>query len=330
MLENSFGRSSLQGAERFRETLDLISDDLNLQQRVVCIQTRTDLEDAFRTKVMFSKHPVADPKQRYSMLITRKIPLLTCALPLAGLEPRRLPRVSLIPRIKCKLSGFSSIEELDALMEDCSYFMLDSLKLSMQTSAALSDIKAACDKHAAAAFRSLQLCLGLPVMEGLGLTVRQESGARLYDTFITKDALRDEIALESHSTEPWRSAYVALGSNEGDRLEMIESACTILQRRPDIRLVSTSALYETDPMYVQEQGRYLNGVCKVRGCHAPPRLERQLTNFRSRLRARQWSFSTCSREWKNSSSESNSSTKARVQLISTSSISAWPKSRLSD
>ena len=56
---------------------------------------------------------------------------------------------------------------------------------------------------------------------------------------------------------------VALGSNVGDRLESIETACQALDEDAEMRIVRTSALYETQPMYVEDQGRFLNGVCEV-------------------------------------------------------------------
>lgn len=57
--------------------------------------------------------------------------------------------------------------------------------------------------------------------------------------------------------------YIALGSNLGDRVEAIENACQSLDRDGDIRVVETSPLYETEPMYVEDQDRFLNGVCEV-------------------------------------------------------------------
>lgn len=60
-----------------------------------------------------------------------------------------------------------------------------------------------------------------------------------------------------------RKAYIALGSNVGDRLDMIEKACLALDQDPDIKITRTSLLYETEPMYVQDQARFLNGACEV-------------------------------------------------------------------
>lgn len=69
------------------------------------------------------------------------------------------------------------------------------------------------------------------------------------------------------STTPpqgWHRAYIALGSNVGDRLDMIEMACTALNHTEGIRLVRTSSLYETEPMYVENQDKFLNGACEVK------------------------------------------------------------------
>lgn len=60
-----------------------------------------------------------------------------------------------------------------------------------------------------------------------------------------------------------RRKYIALGSNVGDRIEAIESACRTLDMDADICVAETSPLYETDPMYVEDQARFLNGVCEV-------------------------------------------------------------------
>ncbi|RKF56034.1 Folic acid synthesis protein fol1 [Golovinomyces cichoracearum] len=57
-------------------------------------------------------------------------------------------------------------------------------------------------------------------------------------------------------------AFIALGSNMGDRVRWIEEACTRMSRK-EINLKRTSSLWETKPMYVLSQGNFLNGVCEV-------------------------------------------------------------------
>ena len=59
------------------------------------------------------------------------------------------------------------------------------------------------------------------------------------------------------------TAFLALGSNVDDRMALIESACKSMETR-GIEIVRTSALYETAPMYYENQQPFINGVCQVR------------------------------------------------------------------
>ncbi|KAG0156994.1 hypothetical protein PDIDSM_4177 [Penicillium digitatum] len=56
--------------------------------------------------------------------------------------------------------------------------------------------------------------------------------------------------------------FIALGSNVGDRVEMIEQACFEMDRA-GIKVKRTSSLFETAPMYVLDQDPFINGVCEV-------------------------------------------------------------------
>ena len=58
-------------------------------------------------------------------------------------------------------------------------------------------------------------------------------------------------------------ALLALGSNLGNRVEMIESAVREMGDR-GVTVVRTSALYETKPMYLEDQESFINGACEVR------------------------------------------------------------------
>ncbi|KAF7538215.1 hypothetical protein G7Z17_g12681 [Cylindrodendrum hubeiense] len=59
-----------------------------------------------------------------------------------------------------------------------------------------------------------------------------------------------------------KTAYIALGSNLGDRVAEIEHACNEMDRR-GIKVKRTSSLWETEPMYVKDQDRFVNGACEV-------------------------------------------------------------------
>jgi 2-amino-4-hydroxy-6-hydroxymethyldihydropteridine diphosphokinase len=58
-------------------------------------------------------------------------------------------------------------------------------------------------------------------------------------------------------------AYVGLGSNLGDREEMIQAALGAIARAPGVRLLRCSSIIETDPAGGPLQGRFLNAVAEV-------------------------------------------------------------------
>ncbi|GAK63167.1 dihydropteroate synthase [Moesziomyces antarcticus] len=68
-------------------------------------------------------------------------------------------------------------------------------------------------------------------------------------------------ALDSESG--WHVAAIALGSNVGDRAANIEAAVQALSEAADCKLVDTSFLYETAPMYVLDQPKFLNAACRI-------------------------------------------------------------------
>ncbi|KAG6041378.1 hypothetical protein E4U41_004682 [Claviceps citrina] len=69
-------------------------------------------------------------------------------------------------------------------------------------------------------------------------------------------------ACACHGGRRRKTAYIALGSNLGDRVAAIQKACTEMDRR-GIRVKRTSSLWETEPMYVLDQDPFLNGACEV-------------------------------------------------------------------
>jgi len=58
-------------------------------------------------------------------------------------------------------------------------------------------------------------------------------------------------------------AFLALGSNVGDRLLTIEDACRAIDAEPGVSIKRTSGLWETKAMYITDQDDFLNGVCEV-------------------------------------------------------------------
>jgi dihydroneopterin aldolase/2-amino-4-hydroxy-6-hydroxymethyldihydropteridine diphosphokinase/dihydropteroate synthase len=56
--------------------------------------------------------------------------------------------------------------------------------------------------------------------------------------------------------------FVAVGSNIGDRIGHIKRAMMMLEEG-GCRLGKCSRLYESEPMYVEDQDRFINGVIEV-------------------------------------------------------------------
>ena len=61
----------------------------------------------------------------------------------------------------------------------------------------------------------------------------------------------------------WHSAYVAFGSNMGDRERYIQGAIEALKAHPQIRVRKISDVMETQPYGVVEQADFLNGALEV-------------------------------------------------------------------
>jgi 2-amino-4-hydroxy-6-hydroxymethyldihydropteridine diphosphokinase len=59
------------------------------------------------------------------------------------------------------------------------------------------------------------------------------------------------------------TAYVGLGSNLGDRRELIHRGVAALGAVESVRVVAESPLYETEPVGGPPQPKYLNGVVEV-------------------------------------------------------------------
>ena len=61
----------------------------------------------------------------------------------------------------------------------------------------------------------------------------------------------------------WRKAYLGVGSNMGNQFQNIANALSQLQLNGEVRLVRTSFLRKTSPMYVTNQPDFLNGAVEI-------------------------------------------------------------------
>lgn len=85
-------------------------------------------------------------------------------------------------------------------------------------------------------------------------------------------------------------AFVALGSNLGDREANLRRALELLEQR-GVAVVKVSTFIETEPYGVTDQPRFLNGVCKVSTILTPLELLRLLLAVEKemgRVRLRHW------------------------------------------
>ena len=85
-------------------------------------------------------------------------------------------------------------------------------------------------------------------------------------------------------------AYVALGSNLGDREENLSTALKHLQEN-GVEVIKTSTFIETEPYGVTDQPGFVNAVCQVETELAPLELLRLLLSIEQemgRVRLRRW------------------------------------------
>ena len=85
-------------------------------------------------------------------------------------------------------------------------------------------------------------------------------------------------------------AYLALGSNLGDRLEHLRSAVRLLSEADGIEFVRSSRVYETEPVG-PPQPAYLNAVVEVRTDLEPAELlaaTRAVEQALERVRGERW------------------------------------------
>ena len=86
------------------------------------------------------------------------------------------------------------------------------------------------------------------------------------------------------------TAYVALGSNLGDREENLRSALKHLEENK-VRVVKVSTFIETEPYGVTDQPGFINAVCQVETELEPLELLRLLLGIElemGRVRVRRW------------------------------------------
>lgn len=78
-------------------------------------------------------------------------------------------------------------------------------------------------------------------------------------------------------------AFIALGTNKGDRLNFLRQAVFSLKSDSKINLVASSSVYETKPYGNKNQSDFLNAVVEVKTTYSLIRLFNYLKNIEAKL-----------------------------------------------
>lgn len=80
-----------------------------------------------------------------------------------------------------------------------------------------------------------------------------------------------------------RSAYIALGSNVGEREQLLKAALGRLEQHPDIDVARVSGIYETDPVGYTDQPAFLNMAAALVTTLEPVQLLRAMLGIEQEL-----------------------------------------------
>ncbi|MBB6479502.1 2-amino-4-hydroxy-6-hydroxymethyldihydropteridine diphosphokinase [Spirochaeta isovalerica] len=82
----------------------------------------------------------------------------------------------------------------------------------------------------------------------------------------------------------WHTAYIALGSNMGDRMDHLSRALKLMDASEGCRVSRVSSIYETEPYGNTDQDRFLNGAAEVRTVLSPGALMNRLLEIEAELK----------------------------------------------
>lgn len=89
----------------------------------------------------------------------------------------------------------------------------------------------------------------------------------------------------------WHTAYIAMGSNLGDKEKYINNAVKKIKNNENIKLIKVSHLIETEPYGVVDQPNFINGAMKIETILTPFELLNFLHSLEkeaNRVKLRHW------------------------------------------
>lgn len=78
-------------------------------------------------------------------------------------------------------------------------------------------------------------------------------------------------------------AYIGLGSNMGDREDLLKEAVSLLHHPPSIDVICCSSLYETEPVGYVDQSKFLNMVIIARTVYSSHQLFESMVSIEKKL-----------------------------------------------
>lgn len=69
--------------------------------------------------------------------------------------------------------------------------------------------------------------------------------------------------IKTNTDNRWNKAFLAFGSNLGDRFQNIQLAIELLEKNPQITVNQVSSLFESEPMYFTNQDLFINGCIEI-------------------------------------------------------------------
>lgn len=87
------------------------------------------------------------------------------------------------------------------------------------------------------------------------------------------------------------TAYIGLGSNIGDRIDIIKKSLETINSTPDIKVRKISSFYETEPMEYKNQDWFVNAVAEIDTELSPEELLDELNKIETdieRIRTLKW------------------------------------------
>ncbi|WBW71892.1 trifunctional dihydropteroatesynthase/2-amino-4-hydroxy-6-hydro xymethyldihydropteridinediphosphokinase/dihydroneopterin aldolase Fol1 [Schizosaccharomyces osmophilus] len=110
------------------------------------------------------------------------------------------------------------------------------------------------------------LCFGLSI-DCVHIKAEKPSAITFADApavqiFRSRNSFLQDSFRKYESSVP-KIAYISFGSNIGTRIKNIATALKCLSKHEDVSILDVSPLYETKPMYYEDQSLFMNGVCKI-------------------------------------------------------------------